>query len=489
MLIKSDTAKLILKSESNILRIDLRKVQLKSRTMKILSADYVLTMNQNLDCIQHGAVLIDGDRIKAVDHIDKLRLRYPEVTITHHPNSLLMPGLINTHCHSGLLRGTAEGLPVWDWLQQFIDPMHRVLTPSDAKMASYLCYAEALLSGTTTIVDMWRYMDGSAEAAQDLGIRAVLVPYVAEHPDHDYFETLKTNEALIQKWHQHASGRINVWVGLEHLFYAESKALSRIQALCKDYQTGFHTHSNESQFDVSENLKRYGIRPIQSLEQLGLLDVPQCLLAHCVWVDSQEIDILKQYNVGVAHNPISNMKLASGAAPISEMLNKGVAVGLGTDGEKENNNLDMFEEMKTTSLLAKFSNLDASALDSWSICQMATRQGAKALGMEQSIGSLEVGKCADIIAVNIATPRMTPLIDHGRLFNLHTNLVHAVQGQDVHMTMVAGKVVVEHGKLINADLQMLIDQVNHAAPLLFKRRDQWFADQGQVVNELQRIDV
>lgn len=455
--------------------------------MKIISADYVLTMNSNLDCIKDGAILIDGALIKQVGTLQELTQQYPEAAVTQYPKSLLMPGLINTHCHSGLLRGTAEGLPVWDWLQQFIDPMHRVVTPEDSKIASYLCYAEALLSGTTTIVDMWRYMEGSAEAAQQLGIRAVLVPYVAEHPDHNYFETLNSNEALIQKWHQAANGRIQVWVGLEHLFYAEEKALARIQKMCHEYQTGFHTHSNESKLDVEENLRRYGVRPIQTLEQLGMLDVPQCLLAHCVWANSAEIEILKHYNVGVAHNPISNMKLASGAAPITEMLKHGIAVGLGTDGEKENNNLDMFEEMKTASLLAKFSGLDTAALDSWSVCQMATRTGAKALGMQDQIGSLEAGKFADIIAVDLATTRMTPLINQGPLFNLHTNLVHAVQGQDVHMTMVNGQMVVENRKLVRADLQILIDQVNQAAPALFQRRAKWLAEQGSAVNELQRL--
>lgn len=455
--------------------------------MKIISAAHVLTMNKNLEYIADGAVLINGQTIAAIDQREKLIQQYPHVEHEHHSNGLLMPGLINTHCHSGLLRGTAEGLPVWDWLQQFIDPMHRVLLPEDAKIASYLCYAEALLSGTTTIVDMWRYMDGSAEAAEQLGIRAVLVPYVGEHPDHNYFETLKTNEALIQRWHEQANGRINVWVGLEHLFYAEQPALARIQNMCQDYQTGFHTHSNESQFDVQENLKRYGMRPIQTLEKLGMFDVPKCLLAHCVWLDDDEIGLLKHYQVGVAHNPISNMKLASGAAPITKMLTQGVAVGLGTDGEKENNNLDMFEEMKTASLLAKFSNLDAAALDSWSICQMATQLGAKALGMQQQIGSLEVGKQADLIVVDTTTPRMTPLIDHGQLFNLHTNLVHAVQGQDVVMTMVAGRTVVQNGKLVHADLQQLIDQVNVAAPILFKRRADWLSLRGTSINELQRV--
>lgn len=454
--------------------------------MKIVAAAYVLTMNSQNECIKNGAILIEGDRIKAIGTKTELTQKYPNVIVRDYPEALLMPGLINTHCHSGLLRGTAEGLPVWDWLEQFIDPMHRVLQPEDAKAASYLCYAEALLSGTTTIVDMWRYMDGSAEAAQQLGIRAILVPYVAEHPDHDYFETLKTNEALINRWHQQSHGQIQVWVGLEHLFYAEPHALKRIQSLCQDYQTSFHTHSNESQFDVQENLRRHGVRPIQTLEQLGLLDLPHTLLAHCVWADSNEIQILKEHNVGVAHNPVSNMKLASGAAPVLDMLKQGIAVGLGTDGEKENNNLDMFEEMKTASLLAKFSSLDAAALDAWSVCQMATCLGAKALGMQDQIGSLQVGKLADIIAVDIATPRMTPLVDEGRLFNLYTNLVHAVQGQDVIMTMVGGKIVTEGGQLLNADLQSLIDEVNRVTPLLFKRRDAWMAHTGQAINELNR---
>jgi len=162
-------------------------------------------------------------------------------------------------------------------------------------------------------------------------------------------------------------------------------------------------------------------------------------------------------------------------------------VGLGTDGEKENNNLDMFEEMKTASLLAKFSNLNAASLDAWSVCKMATSLGAKALGMQDKIGSLETGKQADMIVVNTATPRMTPLIKGGQLFNLHHNLVHAVQGQDVVMTMVAGQTLVKNGQLLNADLQKLIDDVNIAAPKLFKRRAKWLAQSGTSVNELQRI--
>ena len=452
----------------------------------IYIADYILPMDDDNTLIENGGILVEDGIIKSIDASEELTVTFPHAEVVYLENQLLMPGLINTHCHSGMLRGTAEGLPVWDWLQQYIDPMHRVLLPEDASLSSWLCYAEALLSGTTCIVDMWRYMHGSAEAAEQLGIRACLVPYVAEHPDHNYFETLDTNEQLINQWHEKGDGRIQVWVGLEHLFYAEPHALTRIAAMCNDYNVGFHTHSNESQFDVEQTLARYQCRPLHALERQGLLEAPKVLLAYCVWVDESEIPLMAHRNIGVAHNPISNMKLASGAAPVVEMLKAGIAVGLGTDGEKENNNLDMFEEMKTASLLAKFVKLDAATLDAWDVCKMATVNGAKALGLAQTTGSLEVGKSADMISINLNTPRMTPLIASGPLMNIHHNLVHAVQGQDVNMTMVAGKVLVKNGKLLEHDIQTLIEQVNLAAPALFARRNAWMKTSGGSKNALNK---
>ena len=447
-------------------------------------ADTLVTMNPGNDVLCDSAVLVERGVIVDIGPRDVLVGRNPHAEVVQLENCLLMPGLINTHCHSGLLRGTAEGLPVWDWLQQYIDPMHRVLLPEEAALASRLCYAEALLSGTTTIVDMWRYMHGSAIAAKELGIRSMLVPYVAEHPDHDYFETLYTNEALIKEWHGEAQGRINVWVGLEHLFYAEPNALTRISDLCRDYQVGFHTHSNESRFDVETTLKRYSARPIEVLEQKGLLAAPNTLLAHCVWLDDLEIEILRNHNVGVAHNPISNMKLASGAARVTDMLAKNISVGLGTDGEKENNNLDMFEEMKSASLLAKLNAEDAAALDAWDVCRMATINGARALGIDDEVGSLEVGKKADMIAIRTNTPRMTPLIRSGKYLNLHHNLVHAVQGGDVAMTIVDGHVLVADGKLQTANLGEIIEEACRAIQPLLERRDRWIERSGLSINEL-----
>lgn len=443
---------------------------------QLLSAGHVLTMDAANTVLTDGAVLVRNGTIQAVGRRAELEGKHPGAARTHYDNCLLMPGLVNAHSHSGLLRGTAEGLPVWDWLRMYIDPMHRVLNAREAEAASWLCYAESLLAGSTTVVDMWRFMHGSARAADRLGLRAVLVPYVGEHPDYDYFETLDSNERLLEDWHGGAEGRISVWVGLEHLFYASPKRHRAFIDLALKYDTGFHTHSNEAEIELREMDRRYGKRSIHVLRDLGFFEPKHTLLAHCVWLDDGEIALLAEHGAGVAHNPVSNMKLASGIAPVEKLLKAGVAVGIGTDGEKENNNLDMFDDMKCASLLAKLNTLDAGALDGWQVLRMATIDGARSIGMGDKIGSLEPGKRADIIAVRTDTPRMTPLLGEGEFFNLHYNLVHAARGSDVQMTMVDGRVVAEAGRLLNADLDGLIAEVHAVLPDLFARRAAFLAD-------------
>jgi 5-methylthioadenosine/S-adenosylhomocysteine deaminase len=438
----------------------------------IYTADYVLTMDPGNQVFVNGAVAVEGDRIAAVGPFADVARERPGWAVKTGRNRVLMPGLVNAHMHSGMLRGTAEGLPVWDWLRMYIDPMHRVLTAAEAEASSWLCYAEAALSGTTTVVDMWRFMAGSARAAAAIGIRLNAVPYVGEHPDYDYFDTLDDNEALLEQWHGKADGRVRIWVGVEHAFYATPPAHRRAIAMANQWRTGFHTHSNEADVEIAEMARRYGKRPIAALEEMGLLEAERTLLAHCVWLDDSEIELMARRGVAVAHNPTSNMKLASGAAPVQKLRAAGIAVGIGTDGEKENNNLDMFEEMKFASLLTKFASNDAAALDSWDVLRMATIEGAQAIGMGDEIGSLEVGKKADLVSFRTDTARMTPLVDGF----LQHNIVHAVQGGDVDMVVVNGAVIVESGALKTAEMGHLIAEVNTLAPKLLRRRDAWLAD-------------
>jgi 5-methylthioadenosine/S-adenosylhomocysteine deaminase len=320
-------------------------------------------------------------------------------------------------------------------------------------------------------------MDGSARAAEALGQRVVMVPYVGAAPGYDYFDTLDDNARLIERWHGAAGGRIQAWVGLEHENYTTEAACRRAVAMCRHHGVGLHTHSNESHVEYAEAERRHGLTPVRALERLGLLDPERVLLAHCVWLQADELACLAAHGVGVAHNPTSNMKLASGTAPVAEMLAAGLAVGLGSDGEKENNNLDLFEEMKIASLLAKLRHLDAAAFDAWEVLHCATLGGARALGMQDQIGSLEVGKQADIVAVRADTPRMTPFLTSGPFMNLHHNLVHAVQGGDVTMTMVAGRVLVEDGQLRSGHLPDCIAQAETACADLLVQRQDWLGRQ------------
>jgi 5-methylthioadenosine/S-adenosylhomocysteine deaminase len=453
----------------------------------LLTADLAIPDAGARTVLEHAGVLIDGDTIREVGDAATLRAAHPEAVVEAHGEAVLLPGLINAHHHSGVLRGTAEHLPVWKWLEVHIDPMHRVLRADDAEAAARLCYAEGLLAGTTTVVDMWRYMDGAARAARDLGNRLVSVNYVGAHPDHAYFDSLDDNERMLREWS--GDDRVTPWVGLEHPFYADDAGLDRAIAMAREYGTGLYTHCSESRDELPAWQERFGAKPLVALERIGFLDAPKVALAHAVWLDDEEIGIAAAHDVGVAHAPVSNMKLASGAAPVVRMLAAGLAVGLGTDGEKENNNLDMFEELKTASLLAKLTagptvpvpgrradgvtavpRGDAATLDAWEVLGMATTGGARMLGMEGHLGRLAPGMRADVIAVRTDTPRMTPLIPSGPFENVAANLVHAVRGSDVAFSMVGGSVVVRDGRLLTADLRDLIDGARAVVPGLFARR-------------------
>ncbi len=434
----------------------------------LLTADLAVPDATTRQVLEHAGVLIDGDTILDVGDADALRTAHPEAVEEALGEAVLLPGLINAHHHSGVLRGTAEHLPVWKWLEVHIDPMHRVLRADEAEAAARLCYAEGLLAGTTTVVDMWRYMDGAARAARDLGNRLVSVNYVGAHPDHAYFDSLDDNERMLREWS--GDDRITPWVGLEHPFYADDAGLARAIGMAHEYGTGLYTHCSESRDELPDWQARFGAKPLVALERIGFLDAPKVALAHAVWLDEEEIGIAAAHEVGVAHAPVSNMKLASGAAPIVRMLAAGLAVGLGTDGEKENNNLDMFEELKTASLLAKLSSMDAATLDAWEVLGMATTGGARMLGMGDRIGRIAPGMRADVIAVRTDTPRMTPLIPSGAFENIAANLVHAVRGSDVAFSMVGGAPVVREGRLLTADLRELIDGARAVVPGLFARR-------------------
>jgi 5-methylthioadenosine/S-adenosylhomocysteine deaminase len=349
-------------------------------TRTLLRGGIVLPMTGRHDALDPGSVLVDGRVIVAVGPVETLDAdpRAAGALVVDCADHAVLPGLHNCHLHSGLLRGTAESLSLWDWLETYVDPAHRALTPGIAEAASLLCYAEAVLTGTTSVMGMWRHMEGSAAVAERIGLRATLVPYVADAPGYDYFESIATNRALLESHRSAADGRVRTWVGLEHLFYCTDECFAAAVDLAAEFDTGLHTHSSESIWEVQESLRRFGRRPIEVFFQRRILS-ERTVVAHCVWLDDREIELLAQTGTSVAHCPCSNMKLSSGPARIGALRDAGVVVGLGSDGEKENNNLDLLEEMKFASLLQKVSTLDPTTGDPWDVLAMATVDGARAL--------------------------------------------------------------------------------------------------------------
>jgi 5-methylthioadenosine/S-adenosylhomocysteine deaminase len=445
----------------------------------LLRGGIVLPMTGRGVAFDPGSVLVDGTEIVAVGPVAEVDAdpRAAEaapdgsgpIEVVDLTNHAVLPGLHNCHLHSGLLRGTAESLSLWDWLKTYVDPAHRALTPEIAAVASRHCYAEGLLAGTTSLMDMWRYMEGSAAAAADLGIRATLVPYVADAAGYDYFETLDTNRRLLETHPEAGSdGRVRAWVGLEHLFYCTPAAFHAAAELAGEFDTGIHTHSSETIWEVQESLRLFRARPIEEMFRRGILG-PHTVIAHCVWLDDREIRLLAETGTAVAHCPCSNMKLSSGPAPIGALRAAGVTVGLGSDGEKENNNLDLIEEMKFASLLQKVSTLDPTTGDPWDVLAMATIDGARALGLDGRTGSLAPGKRADIVTVALDGLHTTPVL-HGRDFNVAAHLVFSSSGHDVRDVWVDGRRLVAAGRPVGFDVEAVRAEAQGAAEELFARR-------------------
>jgi 5-methylthioadenosine/S-adenosylhomocysteine deaminase len=439
-------------------------------TRTVIRNGIVLPMSGSRVAFDPGSVLVEGDTILAVGPVEVIDAdpRSEGAAVVDASGHAVIPGLHNCHLHSGLLRGTAESMSLWDWLEAYVDPAHKAMTPEIAKAASLLCYTEALRGGTTSVMDMWRFMEGSAEVADLLGIRATLVPYVADEEGYDYFETLASNRRLLESHRTAADGRVRTWVGLEHLLYCSPQCFRDAMAMAEEFDTGLHTHSSESIWEVQESLKRFGRRPIEEFYNRGILS-ERTVVAHCVWLDDREIELMRQTGTAVAHCPCSNMKLSSGPARIGDFLRAGLDVGLGSDGEKENNNVDIMQEMKFASLLQKVTTLDPTVGDPWEILEMATIGGARALALDSVTGSLEPGKRADIVTVDLRRPHMTPLL-HGSDFNVPAHLVFSASGADVDDVWVDGHHVVGGGSVLRIDEAEVMAVAQGAAEELFERR-------------------
>ena len=372
---------------------------------------------------------------------------------------ILLPGLINTHTHLSmtLFRGLADDLSLDSWLNDHIWPMEANLNGDYCYIGALLGAVELIKSGTTTFSDMYFYMEDVARAVEDAGIRAVLSYGMIDFGDAEKREAeIEENLQLFKSCNGMADGRIKVFFGPHSPYTASEDLLIKVRELADEYNMGIHIHVSETEKEINDSLDEKGLKPFEYLEKIGFLG-PDVVAAHCVWLSDEEIEIIKKHDVKVSHNPCSNMKLASGIAPVSKLIENDICVSIGTDGASSNNNLDLIEELKTASLLQKVSTLDPKVLTSDEAITMATIKGAEALGLENEIGSIEVGKKADIILIDTNSANMVP--DSS---SLSSNVIYSANGSNVDTTICNGKILMENKKLTVLDEQEIYDKAKKA---------------------------
>lgn len=420
---------------------------MKTTADLLLTGAYVMPMDEGQRVIIDGGVAIAGDTILAVGESADLRQRYPEARLLDTPHGLIMPGLVNVHTHAAmaLFRGLADDLPLMDWLQNYIFPVEATLTGGMVYQGTQLSIAEMIKSGTTTFCDMYLFAGDVARAAEDAGMRAYIGEVIYDFPSPSY-GTLENGYActreLCARYRNHPL--ITATVDPHAVYTCSPDLLTRLGEIAGEEDALYVIHLAENAEEVRTCLERYDLHPVEHLHSLGLLG-PQVVADHCVMLTETEIALLARHDVKVAHCPESNLKLASGIAPVVQMLEAGICVGLGTDGSASNNDVDMFGEMNTAAKLQKVAQMDPAVMSAATTLYAATMGGARVLGAGERIGSLEPGKKADCIVLDLNQPHLTPM------YNPVSHLVYAARGGDVLHSIINGRVVMENRCLLTLD--------------------------------------
>ena len=415
----------------------------------IVSGGAVVTVDSERHIYNPGAVAIDGTTIVAVGAAADIAARFKAADQINAAGSIVIPGLINTHGHAPMVlyRGLADDLRLQDWLEKYIFPAEaKTVSREMVRAGTRLAALEMIQSGTTTYADMYYFEEEIARVTVAAGMRGVLGQTIIQFPVADAKtpqEALARTEAFIKEF---AKDDLIVPAVAPHSPYTvDAKDLLASRALATKYGVPVLIHVAETETELGASKTAHsGMSPVLYLQSIGFWG-PRTLVNHGVWVDAADIKLLRSHEVAVSHNPESNMKLASGIAPVPDYLAAGVTVGLGTDGAASNNDLDMFEAMRFAALLHKVKTGDPRAIPAATALEMATIQGAKALGLERQIGSIEAGKRADLVVVSASSARMTPMYDPV------SHLVYAAHGDDVRAVMVNGRVLMRDRKMLTLD--------------------------------------
>jgi len=423
----------------------------------IIRGKYVLPIDDKLTVIREGAVAVKGKKIIEVGRAVDVENNFKTREIIDSKNSIIMPGLINTHTHAAMsyFRGLADDLELNIWLEKNIWPAEaKYVDKKFVKDSSELAILEMLKSGITCFNDMYYFSNITAKACKKASIRALLSDAIIDFPAPSYKtsdEALLLLEELYKEYQD--DELIDISVQPHSIYTCSRETLIKTKEIAGKYNLPIHIHINETKGEVDGFLKKNGESPIKYLDDLGLLN-SKTIAAHSVWLDDKDLEIYKKRDVKVSHNPVSNMKLASGVAPVKKMQEMKIVVGLGTDGAASNNTLDLFNNMKACALLHKVDKLDPTALGAREVVKMSTIDAARVLGMEDKIGSLEVGKRADIISINLDKPHLAPIYDP------YSHIVYCVNSGDVENVIIDGKIIVRNRKLKTMNEEKILKKAN-----------------------------
>jgi 5-methylthioadenosine/S-adenosylhomocysteine deaminase len=438
---------------------------MKEKVDLLLLNAHVLTMDEALQQFYPGAVAVRGEHIIAVGHQAKVEARYQAAEQVDCGRKVVMPGLVNAHTHAAmtLLRGLADDLRLDVWLMGYMMPVEReFVSPDFVRLGTKIACAELVRSGVTTFNDMYYFETDVAQATSEAGLRAVCGQTVLKFPSPDamsYEESLERARKFIEAWKGHPL--ILPAVAPHAPYTCTEEILQACAALAVNHDVPLHIHLSETALEVENSLKQHGLPVIPYVEEQNLFEA-KVIAAHCVHIEESEMHTLLRFNAGVAHNPSSNLKLASGVAPVTKMLNTGLNVGIGTDGPSSNNDLDMFEEIRLASFIAKGTSGDPTALPAAQVLTMATRMGAQALHLGETTGSLEAGKRADLILVSLSPLHNSPRFSRDPT-GIYAQLVYASKSTDVSDVMVNGQWVMRDHQLLTMNEAELLEEATEFA--------------------------
>lgn len=426
----------------------------------LLTNGILVTMDATRRVLNPGAIAIAGNTIAGVGDPRQIAAQFHAKDTIDARGRVMMPGLINTHTHAPMVlyRGLADDLALMDWLQKYIFPAEaKTVSPAFVRTGTRLAALEMIRSGTTAYVDMYYFEEEIARATKEAGLRGVLGQTIIQFPVPDAktpADGVARAEAFIKQFHK--DDLIVPAIAPHAVYTLDTATLVKTRDVAAQYGVPLVIHLGETEDEIRITLEQHKMRPVALLDKLSFWK-PLVIAAHGVWMNTDEIAVLKKNNVGVAHNPESNMKLASGTAPVVEYLKAGVTLGLGTDGAASNNDLDMFEAMRQAAFLHKLITGDPRAVSAQTALDMATIGGAGVIGKRDQLGSLEPGKLADVLIVRMDQPRQTPMYDPV------SHLVYVTRGDDVDTTIVNGKVLMRERKVLTMNEAAVLAEARKAA--------------------------